>query len=100
MKTDILTAPSHFELHFDHDYKHHGTKMTRDGYYRFTLRAVDEQGERLFDVRGFRVDKTLTTLLPPTSAGRTTMYQVVEASDRWKASLLDYIRENRRQLGL
>lgn len=96
------TSPqAHFpEVIFDKHYRTRTPRITSDGHYRFSIKMKDEKGEKLFEVRGFRVDKDLSVLIPPQSVGKQGIYQIVEMGDEWKLAFLKWMRANRAVLGL
>ncbi|KKM77987.1 hypothetical protein LCGC14_1364470 [marine sediment metagenome] len=69
-------------------------RKTKDGYYRMSFSVCNKEGKELFEVRGFKIDNSLRTIIPPTSVTRAgRMYQIAIIDHNFTTSMLAWAKE-------
>ena len=66
--------------------------MTRSGHYRLGFQVLDKEGRLLVEMKGFRVDPTISSLQPPIVKSSFGVYQVGVVGNEFAVRLLNALK--------
>ena len=69
-------------------------RETKDGYYRMGFSVCNPDGKELFEVRGFKIDKSFRTIINPTAVVRDgRIYQIAIIDHNFTTKMLDWAKK-------